>query len=103
MIESSSWHHAGPNRLLVCHTCQLFFFKYGEMPPITGTDIHTHFLKYAAMEWCLLLFVERGSPPQVLFKDYHKVGGVEWVGRGGEVDGVGWDGVRAVRSSSFVC
>lgn len=29
--ESPSWHHAGPNRQLMCDECRLYYNKYGEM------------------------------------------------------------------------
>ena len=31
--ESPSWHHAGPNKQLMCDECCLYYNKYGEMRP----------------------------------------------------------------------
>ena len=33
--DSSSWHHAGPNRQLMCSECRLYYNKYGEMRPFS--------------------------------------------------------------------
>ncbi len=33
---SRDWHHAGPDRLLVCTDCRLYFKRYAELPSLDG-------------------------------------------------------------------
>ncbi|XP_019848994.1 PREDICTED: arginine-glutamic acid dipeptide repeats protein-like [Amphimedon queenslandica] len=47
--ESSSWHHSGSNKTILCNDCRLYFRKYSCMRPLT---------------------VKR-EPPAFMFKDYH--------------------------------
>ena len=30
--QSSSWHHAGPTRTILCHDCRQHFQNYGGLP-----------------------------------------------------------------------
>ncbi|XP_065911799.1 arginine-glutamic acid dipeptide repeats protein-like isoform X2 [Dysidea avara] len=39
--ESPSWHHAGPNKQLMCDECCLYYNKYGEMRPFLKEENNT--------------------------------------------------------------
>lgn len=47
--SSTNWHHAGPDKTILCQECRLYFQRYGCMMPITN----------------------KRQPPEFLYKDYH--------------------------------
>ena len=47
--SSTNWHHAGPDKTILCQDCRLYFQRYGCMMPIS----------------------DKRQPPEFLFKDYH--------------------------------
>lgn len=35
-VEGLSWHHAGPDKSILCDECRVHFKNYGFMRPLTG-------------------------------------------------------------------